>query len=81
MPATWMLLYGAGVTTGGAFSIRLIPAMGLTFMLLGALLVYMEGIPHGVSIRTMQRPDILLACAFGGVHIFFGTIIAARHGG
>lgn len=67
----WLLLYGAGVTAGGAFSITLLPIMGLCFMSLGVLGVF--GPPAWAA--------ALMIAGFGGVHLVFGAVIARRHGG
>lgn len=71
LPGMWMLLYGAGIITGGAFSVGAVPAMGLCFMIFGA-----------VALATPAAwGDAWMAAGFGGLHMIFGTLIARRHGG
>jgi len=71
LPGMWLVVYGAVVANAGAFSVRLIPAIGFSFMAVGVL--------------TFLAPEAwsgwLLGVGFGGLHIAFGVLIARRYGG
>lgn len=71
VPATWLLLYGTGVLTGGAFSVAPMRLLGLAFMAVGL----------AALVTPPQWGNIWLAIGFGGLQIAFGLYIAKRYGG
>ena len=71
LPGTWLTLYGASVTAGGALSVRPVPLMGALFITLGAACFFVS--PFAQS--------ILLGAGFGGLHLAFGYHITRHYGG
>jgi hypothetical protein len=71
IPGVWLLLYGTAVVAGGAFSVRIVPVMGMCFMAAGVVSLF----------SPPAWNDWILGAAFGGLHIAFGILIARSHGG
>jgi hypothetical protein len=71
IPGVWLMLYGTAIVSGGAFSVRVVPVMGVCFMALGTVALSVD--PHW--------GDWFLASGFGGLQVAFGIYIAKRHGG
>jgi hypothetical protein len=71
LPGAWLLLYGTSVVTGGSYSVRPVPVMGLVFMLAGT----------AAFLSPATWGDAYMAGGFGGLHIIFGVVIWRKHGG
>jgi len=71
IPGIWLLLYGTGILSAGAFSAPVVPVMGVCFVCLGAIAVFCP----------LEWSHWFLAAGFGGLHLVFGALIAARYGG
>jgi hypothetical protein len=71
IPPTWLLLYGTGVLTGGAFSVAPMRLLGLAFMAVGL----------AALVTPPAWGNVWLAIGFGGLQVAFGLFIAKRYGG
>jgi hypothetical protein len=71
MPPTWLLLYGAGVLTGGAFSVAPIRLFGFIMMLMGM----------AALVTPPSWGNVWLGLGFGALQVAFGVYIARVHGG
>ena len=71
IPGVWLMLYGTGVITGGMYSVRAVPVMGVCFMVLGAVALF----------SPPAFANWFMAAGYGGLHLLFGAIIVRKYGG
>jgi hypothetical protein len=71
LPGMWLLLYGTAVVSGGSFSVRVVPIMGVCFIVLGAAAI----------VSPTAWGNGYMMAGFGGLQIVFGLIIAQKYGG
>ena len=71
MPSAWLLMYGAGVITGGMFSVPVIRIAGLAFMIFG----------FAAALSPPAWGNAVLGAGFGAVHLVSGIYIVRNHGG
>jgi hypothetical protein len=71
LPGMWLLLYGTAVVSGGSFSVRVVPVMGLCFIALGAAAIA----------SPASWGNAYMTAGFGGLQIAFGLLIAQKYGG
>jgi len=71
MPGVWLMLYGVAVVSGGTYSVKVVPIMGMCFMGMGAIAL----------VLPFEWANWCMAAGFGGLQIVFGAVIARRYGG
>jgi len=71
LPGMWLLLYGTAVVSGGSYSVRVVPMMGICFIALGA----------AALISPASWGNGYMIAGFGGLQIVFGLVIAHKYGG
>jgi len=71
LAGVWLVGYGGGVVSAGAFSTRSIPALGAGCMAVGV----------AAFLLPPSTSDLWLATGFGLFHVAVGYRVARRHGG
>ncbi len=70
LPGLWLCLYGVGVMSAGAYSVPIIPVMGLLCIVSGA----------AIQLTGMEG-RLLFGLSMGLLHGGFGALIWRHHGG
>src|ERR1700691_6022115 len=65
LPGMWLLLYGTAIVSGGSFSVRVVPVMGLCLMALGTIALFVPA----------AWGDAFMAAGFGVLQVGFGLWI------
>jgi hypothetical protein len=71
MPGIWLMLYGVAVVSGGVYSVKVVPIMGICFMVIGSIAL----------VTPFEWANWCMAAGFGGLQIICGAVIAWRYGG
>lgn len=71
LPGMWLVVYGGAIAAGGAFSVSILPTLGLSFMALGAVAL----------LGPAAWGWWLMGLGFGGLHLVFGAVVTRRYGG
>jgi hypothetical protein len=71
MPGMWLLLYGVAVVNGGTYSVGIVRAMGLGFIILGSVALMLP----------FAWANAFMGAGFGVLQMVCGVWIARRYGG
>ncbi len=71
LPGMWLVLYGTAVAGGGAFSVPVVPVMGICFFTMGVAALF----------SPVSWGNVYMMAGFGALQMIFGLVIAKKYGG